>query len=83
MKDNIYGAFSAKTNFSKLLREVEDGEAFIITRRGKAVARIIPFESAEHKLSLDEIKNKLQKIRSQISKDTNIVKDIHDARKYE
>jgi len=38
------GAFEAKTNFSKIISETEQGKDFIVTRRGKAVARIIPFE---------------------------------------
>jgi len=38
------GAFEAKTNFSKIISETEKGNDFIVTRRGKAVARIIPFE---------------------------------------
>ncbi|MDR2576187.1 MAG: type II toxin-antitoxin system prevent-host-death family antitoxin, partial [Treponema sp.] len=38
------GAFEAKTYFSKIINEAEQGNDFIVTRRGKAVARIIPFE---------------------------------------
>ena len=38
------GAFEAKTNFSKIISNVEQGNDFIVTKRGKAVARIIPFE---------------------------------------
>ena len=38
------GAFEAKTYFSKIINEAEQGKEFIVTRRGKAVARIIPFE---------------------------------------
>ena len=38
------GAFEAKTHFSELINKAEHGDDFIITKRGKAVARIIPFE---------------------------------------
>ena len=38
------GTFEAKTNFSKIISNVEQGNDFIVTKRGKAVARIIPFE---------------------------------------
>ena len=38
------GAFEAKTHFSRILDKAEQGEVFIITKRGKAVAKIIPFE---------------------------------------
>lgn len=36
------GAFEAKTKFSELLDRVEGGEEIIVTRHGKAVARIVP-----------------------------------------
>lgn len=35
------GAFEAKTHFSELLRNVENGESYEIRRRGKAVATLI------------------------------------------
>ena len=38
------GAFEAKTHFSQILEKAENGADFIITRRGKPVAKIIPFE---------------------------------------
>lgn len=34
----------ANQQFSRLIREVEDGEGFVITRRGRPVARILPHE---------------------------------------
>ncbi len=37
------GAFEAKNTFGGLLGRVERGEEIVITRRGKAVARITPF----------------------------------------
>jgi len=37
------GAFEAKTHFSQIIEKAEKGEDFIITRRGKPVAKIIPF----------------------------------------
>ncbi len=36
------GAFDAKTHFSELLERAEHGEEIVITRRGKAVARLVP-----------------------------------------
>ena len=35
-------AFDAKTRLSELLRETERGREFVICRRGKAVARLVP-----------------------------------------
>jgi prevent-host-death family protein len=36
------GAFEAKTHLSELLAMVEAGETVTITRRGKAVAQLVP-----------------------------------------
>jgi prevent-host-death family protein len=38
------GAFEAKTHFSQIIDKAEHGEDFVITKRGKPVAKIIPFE---------------------------------------
>ena len=43
--DKIVGAFDAKTHFSALLERAEAGEEITITRRGKAVAKLVPATS--------------------------------------
>ena len=40
------GAFEAKTHLSELLADVEAGETVTITRRGKAVAQLVPMTGA-------------------------------------
>ena len=40
------GAFEAKTHLSELLAAVEAGEEITITRRGRAVARLVPVSAA-------------------------------------
>ncbi len=37
------GTFEAKTRFSEIIDDVQNGGDYIITKRGKPVARIIPF----------------------------------------
>ncbi|MDR3248348.1 MAG: type II toxin-antitoxin system prevent-host-death family antitoxin [Treponema sp.] len=37
------GAFEAKTHFSQLIANVEKGQEYIVTKRGKPVAKITPF----------------------------------------
>lgn len=37
-------AFDAKTHLSELLRDTERGSSYVIRRRGKPVARLIPPE---------------------------------------
>jgi len=39
------GAFEAKTHLSALLEKVSRGEEVLITRRGKAVARLVPADA--------------------------------------
>jgi prevent-host-death family protein len=33
---------TANQEFSKLIKEVEQGESFLITRRGRSIARLVP-----------------------------------------
>ncbi|MFZ9827360.1 MAG: type II toxin-antitoxin system Phd/YefM family antitoxin [Vulcanococcus sp.] len=49
------GAFEAKTHLSRLLEEVERGEEVLITRHGRAVARLVPVEPPADQQRLDAI----------------------------
>jgi prevent-host-death family protein len=53
-------AFEAKTHFSALLDRVENGEEIVITRHGKAVAKLI---AAERPAS-EAMSDLLQRIRA-------------------
>jgi prevent-host-death family protein len=37
------GAFEAKTHFSQILEDVQNGQDYIVTKRGKPVAKIVSF----------------------------------------
>jgi len=37
------GLFEAKSHFSALILEVEGGASVVVTKKGKPVARIVPF----------------------------------------
>lgn len=54
MKTRIIGSFDAKTHLSNILNNVEKGEEYIITKRGKPVARIIPYTNKEN-INIEEI----------------------------
>lgn len=41
------GTFEAKTHLSALLERVAGGEEVLITRHGKAIARLVPAATAE------------------------------------
>ena len=56
------GAFEAKTNFSRILVKTEQGEDFIVTKRGKPVAKIIPFER-EPEMTFEEAVEELKELR--------------------
>jgi prevent-host-death family protein len=40
------GSFEAKNTLSALLERAEHGEEIVITRRGKPVAKLVPFRNA-------------------------------------
>lgn len=57
------GSFEAKTKLAELLDKVEAGETVTITRRGKAVAKLIPAaadeaERARRRALIEEIKRR-------------------------
>ena len=41
------GAFEAKTNLLRLLKRVQAGERFVITRHNRPVAELIPFREQD------------------------------------
>lgn len=51
------GAFEAKTHLSSLLERVKRGEEILITRHGKAIARLVPAaDRAEVKATIARLK---------------------------
>jgi prevent-host-death family protein len=54
------GAFEAKTHFSALLEQVEQGEEFIITRHGHPIAKLISIKSGGQK----EVHHSIQRLRA-------------------
>lgn len=47
------GSYQAKTNLSKLLKKVSQGESYCITTNNKPVAMLVPFVQRP-KMSIDE-----------------------------
>jgi len=56
------GSFEAKTHFAQLLERVEQGADFIITKRGKPVAKISPVEQ-EKKMTRKEVIEQFRELR--------------------
>jgi len=45
--DQLIPAAEANRSFSRLLREVQSGQSFIVTAHGKPVARIVPCDAED------------------------------------
>ena len=75
-------AFEAKTRLSELLREVERGRAFLIRRRGKAVARLVPPEREEPAPDPRRILESFREIRKRVSGSVKIRALIEEGRRY-
>jgi prevent-host-death family protein len=54
------GAFEAKTKLGTLLDWVEGGEEIVITRRGKAVARLVPNASVSDSRQAQAAANRIR-----------------------
>lgn len=59
MPDTI-GAFQAKTELSRLLRQTRAGKRFIITQRGEPVAELRPVETPRDGAAWGDMAGKLQ-----------------------
>jgi prevent-host-death family protein len=53
------GAYEAKTNLSRLLRQTRAGKSFIITQRGKPVAELKPAPTKRPKAGRGDMKGKI------------------------
>jgi prevent-host-death family protein len=42
--DRAISASEANQRFSEMLREVQDGETYVVMSRGRAVARVVPVD---------------------------------------
>jgi prevent-host-death family protein len=45
--DRAISASDANQRFSELLREVQEGETFVVTSRGRPVAKVTPIDSLD------------------------------------
>ncbi len=47
--DRAITASDANQHFSEMLRDVQRGEAFVVTSRGRPVARVVPVDTVTRK----------------------------------
>jgi prevent-host-death family protein len=84
MLNQQIGAFEAKTHFSQIIEKVEHGADYVVTKRGKPVAKIIPFEQ-QPEMTFEEAVVKLKEMRKLYRGKPgsfNIREAIEDGRKY-
>ncbi|GHV86529.1 hypothetical protein AGMMS50230_21370 [Spirochaetia bacterium] len=62
MNTGSIGTFEAKTHFSEIITLVENGADYVITKRGKPVAKIIPFKE-EHEMTFKEAIEQFEVLR--------------------
>ena len=60
-------AYDAKTHLPKLLERASRGERFVITRHGKPVAQLIPFEEGDEATIRHAI-DKVEAIRTRLAR---------------
>jgi len=84
MLNQQIGIFEAKTHFSQLINEVERGADYVVTKRGKPVAKIIPFEQ-QPTMTRQEAFEKLKEMRKLFRGEPgsfNIREAIEEGRRY-
>jgi len=74
-------AFEAKTKLSELLRETEQGGSFVIYRRGKEVARLVPPAKEEKQVNLKQVLSSFREIRERIPGRVSIRELIEEGRR--
>jgi prevent-host-death family protein len=80
-QDIEVGSFEAKTHLAEILRRAEGGETFVVLRRGKPVARIVPVIS-EPADDLKRTIEELGRIRAGIEGTVNIRELIEEGRRW-
>ncbi len=81
-KSKSVGSFEAKTHLSNLIDNVIKGHDYIITKRGKPVARLIPYKTHDNELSIKDIIFQFDNIRKSIKGKVIIKEYIAEGRKY-
>ncbi|OLC31812.1 MAG: hypothetical protein AUH81_17170 [Candidatus Rokubacteria bacterium 13_1_40CM_4_69_5] len=75
-------AFEAKTRLSELLRETERGRSFVIRRRGKPVARLVPYVRDEQAADLSRVLKAFREIRGRVSGRVKVRRLIEEGRRF-
>jgi len=74
-------AFDAKTHLASLIRDVEEGQTFTITRHGKPVARLEPVRRISSETS-NELLEGFRSVRRRVKGSEDIRTMIEEGRKH-
>jgi prevent-host-death family protein len=72
------GAFEAKNRLGQLLDLVEEGEEVVITRHGKAVARLVPAKSGFSRAQAYEAAQRIREMSKGVRLRGLRIKDLID-----
>jgi prevent-host-death family protein len=78
---HVVGAFEAKTHLADLLRRVDNGEEFVIERRGRPVAKLVPYSKDDHQPTLSETVEEMRSVRSRLKGPLDIRTLISEGRR--
>jgi len=80
------GSYEAKTHLPRLLQRVEHGETIIITRHGKAIARLVPATPTAPRPEIAEVIEAMRTFQEQeaptLGDDLSIRDLINDGRRF-
>ena len=74
-------AFDAKTRLSELLRQTEAGRSFLIRRRGRAVARLLPADPAETGADPARLSEAFREVRRRVRGRVSVRRLIEEGRR--
>src|SRR3989442_16030990 len=75
-------ASEAKPRLSELLRETERGRSFVIRRRGKPVARLVPYVRDEQTTDLSRVLKAFCEIPGRVSGQVKVRRLIEEGRRF-
>jgi prevent-host-death family protein len=75
------GAFEAKNRLSELLRVAEAGRPVVITRRGRAVARLVPIED-DRVADLAVLGGELRRLRDEVGGSLKVRELVEEGRRW-
>lgn len=75
------GSFAAKTHLASLLDKVEAGEEYVITKRGRPVARLAPCPPAETAPDMGTLISRFSALRQSVKGRADIKAYIKEGRR--